>query len=141
MVRAFNYIVFRVFEFFNNKQDDQAMQKSIYFIVIFQATMLVPLFLFFRLFIEFDPHIFGDDNRVKYYIGIPLAIALLYFNGRVYKKKLNGERLEEMRKSYQQEKYKIPIWVIFIIPVIFIIVCPILYGAISGTLRFPLFEK
>ena len=141
MIPLFDCIVFRVFEYFNNKQSHYAKDNSVNFIVIFQATMLVPLFLFFSLFIEFDPHIFGDDDSVKYYIGIPLAIALLYYNGRVYKKKLNDERLEEMRKNYQKDKYKIPIWVIFIIPLIFIIVCPILYGVISGTLRFPLFEK
>ena len=141
MVRAFNYIVFRVFEFFNNKQDDQAMQKSIYFIGLFQLTMLVPLFLFFRLFIEFDPQVFGDDKRVKYYIGIPLGLILLYLNGRIYRKKFNVTGLEKFHQKFHQEKYKIPIWVIFMMPVIFIIICPILYGAISGTLRFPLFEK
>lgn len=141
MISLFDYIAFRVFEYYNNKQNLFAKDNTVNFIVILQGTMLVPLFLIIRLFIEFDPQVFGNDHRVKYYIGIPLGLILLYFNGRIYKKKLNDIGLEKLHQKFYQKKYKLPIWTIFVMPVIFIFICPILYGAITGSLRFPLLEK
>ncbi len=141
MIPFFDYLVFRVFEDLDNKKNEDAKDYSINFIVLTQATLVIPLSLFFRLFIEFDPQILGNDKRIKYYIGIPLATVLYLINGTIYKRKLNGEGLENMRKRYHKEKYKIPIWVIYAIPLIVILVFPILYGLINGTLRFPLLEK
>jgi len=118
-----------------------AISNTINFIVLLQASLLVPIFLIFNLFVKLDPQIVGIDNRIKYYIGVPLAIALIILNSYLLKGKLKGEKLTILRSKFHKEKYKVPIWIIFSIPVLFVFVCPIIYGILNGTLSFPFLEK
>lgn len=138
----FDYIVFRIFEYFNRRNDGLVVMNSIFFLGLFEASLLVPLFLIINSFIHFDPqNYFGVDNRIKYYIGIPLGLFLIIINCIFYIKKLKGEKLQELYQKYHKEKYKIPLWVIFASPVFFVFICPIIYGALNGTLHFPILEK
>jgi hypothetical protein len=45
--------------------------------------------------------------------------------------------IELSTKFAVEPKY---IWLIFILPIIFVFLTPIIYGSINGTLRFPAFE-
>ncbi len=118
-----------------------ATSNTVNFMVLFQASLLVPLVLILNLFTKLDPQILGVDNRIKYYIGVPLAIILIILNSYWIKRKLKGEKLNDLRNKFQKEKYKVPIWIIFSIPVLFVFVSPIIYGIINGTLSFPFLEK
>jgi amino acid permease len=118
-----------------------AISNTVNFMVLLQASLLVPLILIINLFTKVEPQMLGVDNRIKYYIGVPLAIILIILNSYWIKRKLKSEKLNDLRSKFQKEKYKVPIWVIFSIPVLFVFICPIIYGMINGTLSFPFLGK
>ena len=137
----FNYIAYRVFEHFHNKESETAVSKTINFLALFQGTLIVPIFMSVNLIMKIDPQIFGNDTRIKYYIGIPLAAILIIVNTIFFKKKLKGEQLSVLKNKYHKESYLLPTWVIFAAPVIFVFILPIAYGAMNGTISFPFLEK
>ncbi len=118
-----------------------AISNTINFMVILQASLLVPLILILNMFTKLDPQMLGGDNNVKYYIGVPLAIILIILNSYLIKRKLRSENLNDLKIKFQKEKHKVPIWIIFLFPVFFVFICPIIYGIISGTLSFPFLDK
>lgn len=137
----FNYIVYRVFEFFKKKNSDMALINSINFLSIFQLSLLVPIFLLLRLFVDFDIRIFGDNNNIKFYVGIPLALLIMIINTIFFRKKLKDvDVYTKIYKKYYKEKYILPIWLIFILPILLVFVTPIIFGMINGTLRFPFLD-
>jgi len=137
----FDYIGYRVFEYFNKKDEAFAASRTINFLALLQGSLIVPLFMIVNLFTRIDPQIFGENNRIKYYIGIPLAIILIAINSYVFKNKLKGERLKTMQEKYHKESYLFSVWWIFLAPVFFVLILPIIYGAINGTIHFPFLEK
>jgi len=137
----FNYIVYRVFEYFNKKENATAMSKTINFLALFQGTLIVPVFMSINLFTKIDPQIFGENTRIKYYIGIPLAAVLIIVNTIFFKRKLKGEQLKVLEDKYHKERYILPTWIIFATPIIFVFILPIIYGVLNGTISFPFLEK
>jgi len=131
----FDYIGYRVFQYFHKKESETAVSNTINFLSLFQATLIVPVFITINLFVKIDPQILGVDNRIKYYIGIPLAAVLILINSVLKKKKLSGNKLSELKNKYHKERYVLPIWMIFSAPVFFVFVLPIVYGAMNGTLH------
>ena len=137
----FDWVIYRTFEHFNKKDVSMAISNTVNFMVLLQASLVVPLMLIINLFTKAEPQMLGVDNRIKYYIGVPLAIILIILNSYWIKRKLKSEKLNDLLNKFQKEKYKVPIWVIFSIPVLFVFICPIIYGMINGTLSFPFLEK
>lgn len=132
----FNYIAYRIFTYFNRTDSALAVSKTINFLALFQFSLLVPLFIIINIFTELNPQMFGEDNRVKYYIGIPLAIIFIAINNYLFKKKLrDDESLQKLKERYHQDRYSINIWFIFLAPLFFVLICPILYGLFNGTLH------
>ena len=129
----FDWVIYRTFEHFNKRDASMAISNTVNFMVLLQASLLVPLILIINLFTKVEPQMLGVDNRIKYYIGVPLAIILIILNSYWIKRKLKSEKLNDLRSKFQKEKYKVPIWVIFSIPVLFVFICPIIYGMINGT--------
>jgi amino acid permease len=137
----FDWVIYRTFEHFNKKDVSMAISNTVNFMVLLQASLLVPLMLIINSLAKVEPQMLGVNNRIKYYIGVPLAIILIILNSYWIKRKLKSEKLNDLRNKFQKEKYKVPIWVIFSIPVLFVFICPIIYGMINGTLSFPFLEK
>ncbi len=137
----FDWVIYRTFEHFNKRDASMAISNTVNFMVLLQASLLVPLILIINLFTKVEPQMLGLDNRIEYYIGVPLAIILIILNSYWIKRKLKSEKLNDLRSKFQKEKYKVPIWVIFSIPVLFVFICPIIYGMINGTLSFPFLGK
>ena len=131
----FNYIAYRVYEYFKGKDNELALTRTINFLALFQGTLIIPLFILINIIIDIDPQKFGENPRIKYFIGIPLAFILIMLNNQLFKRKLEGEKLKEMENKYHKKKYKLPIWMIFISPVLFVFICPMLYGLINGTIH------
>ncbi len=129
----FDYIVFRVFDYFNKNDESVAVEKTVNFLVLFQSSLILQIFMILNLFIRIEPQMFGVDQRITYYVGIPLALVLLGFNTLLCKRRLRDEALKSLYRKYNKMKYFLSIWVIFL--------SPIIYGAINGTLRFPFLEK
>lgn len=137
----FNYIAYRIYEYFHEKENKTAIPKTINFLALFQGTLIVPIFIAINLVFRIPIHLLGEDSRIVYYIGIPFAVILMVVNTVYFKEKLKGERLKTLKDKYQKEKYLIPTWVIIATPVIFVFVIPIFYGVLNGTISFPLLVK
>ena len=137
----FDYIGYRVFEYFNKKDKGFAVLNTINFLALLQGTSIVPLFIVINLFTRIDPQVFGENNKMKYYIGIPFYIILITLNSYIFKKKLKGERLKALQNKYHRERYPFSIWWIFLAPIFFVFIIPIIYGALNGTIHFPFLEK
>jgi hypothetical protein len=137
----FDYVAYRVFEYFSKKDESFAVSRTINFLALFQGTLIVPLFMVVNLFTQIDPQIFGVNNRIKYYIGIPLAIILGVMNSYNFKKKLKGEGLMALQKKYRKENLSFSVWWIFLAPIFFVFIFPLIYGTLNGTIHFPFLER
>lgn len=137
----FDYIGYRVFEYFNKKDEAFAVSRTINFLALLQGSLIVPLFMIVNLFTQIDPQIFGVNNRIKYFIGIPLAIILILINSYIFNKKLKGDGLKTLQEKYHKENYSFSVWWIFLSLILFVFLLPIIYGAINGTIHFPFLEK
>jgi hypothetical protein len=141
MKNIFDYIGYRIFEYFNQKDKTLSISKTINFLALLQGSLIVPLFILINLFTRVDPQIFGLDNRIKYYIGILLALILILVNHYIFKKKLNSEGLKVLHEKYHKEKYAFSVWFIFLAPAFFVFICPLIYGILNGTIYFPFLMK
>jgi len=117
------------------------MDKTINFLAILAGSLLYLLFFIVNGFANFYVAPEHPNPRMKYYIGIPLGIILLKLIQIVVSKKLNNDGFVKLEGKYKGKENLIPIWVIFITPVILIFGTPIVYGLINGTLRFPILDK
>ena len=133
----FNYITYRVFNHFKKRDNEEsAAFSTILFLGIFQVSLLMPVFIIVNLFFEIDlKEILGEDENIKYYIGIPMMGLSYVISNSIFKKKIKGQQYEELKKKYHKDKYIIPIVVIILSPFFFTLVVPIIYGALNGTLR------
>jgi len=141
MSNIFDYIGYRVFEYFNKKDETHSLSRTISFISILQITLLVPLFLVINSVTKIDLQEIGDYNRFKYYIGIALAIVLIMLNTYFFHKKFKGENFKILQDKYHRKHYPFSIWWIFLAPIFFVFIIPIIYGALNGTIHFPFLEK
>ncbi len=137
----FNYLIYRVFEYFDKKDTSLAITRTIGFMVLFQISLLIPLYIIINIVFKFNIQVFGSDFNAKYYIGVPLAVFLLILNSLFFRKKLQGESLRKLHAKYHRDRYFVPIFFIFLVPVILVFVFPIIHGALNGTLHFPFLEK
>lgn len=130
----FNYIVYRVFDYFNREDKALSRFKAIGFLTLFQISLIIPVFILIIFFIPIEPQLFLEGSTYKYFIGV-ILILLMSINGLLFASKLKGQSLVVMHEKYYQDRYIIPIWVIFAAPVFFVFVCPIIYGIINGTIH------
>lgn len=130
-----NYIAFRVFDFFDKKDNKQSANRTIAFLAILEMSCIMPLFIIFNLFVKINFAKISSIDGVEYYFAFPVALIFMLINKLWFKNKFKGESLTRLKAKYQREKYTLSIWLIFIIPIIFIFILPIIYGALNGTLR------
>lgn len=130
-----NYIAFRVFEFFDKKDNQVSLFRTISFLTLFQISFILPLFLIINLFYEINLNKIFSFEEFIYFLILPLGAILALINTSIYKIKLKGESLNRLKEKYHEERYAIPIWVIFITPIICVFFIPIIYGALNGTLK------
>ena len=140
-MKIVEYVAFRVFEFFLKKDSKMAKTNTINFIVLLEGSFLFTLFLILNGIFHFFSTPDTPNPRMKYYIGIPLAVILITASSLHLKEKLNDTGLDKLTARFSEKWKNIPIWLIFILPIIFVFVTPVLYGWINGTLSFPIFEK
>ncbi len=136
-----DYLLFRIYDYFYKKKPSEAYENTINFLVILIASLLVPFLMILILIIGFDflPPI--SNKNIKYLIGVPMAVILLFICNRVVRRRITNDRISLLRRHYYKDQYFISIWVIFMIPVFNVFVLPIIYGLLNGTLRFPFLEK
>jgi len=141
MSNIFDYIGYRVFEYFNEKDETHSVPRTISFLSILQITLLVPLFLIINSVTKTNLQEIGDYNIFKYYIGLALAIVLIMLNTYFFRKKFKEENLKILQDKYHKKHYSFSIWWIFLAPIFFVFIIPLIYGALNGTIHFPFLEK
>lgn len=141
MIYIYNYIVFRVFERFKVTDPEIARKQTISFMVVFQFSFLVPLYLISTQIFDYKLRdIFTEGTSLTYYLSLPLAIAMFYVNGRLLNKKLTGKEYNELHHKYFSDKYRLPMWCIFSLPILVGFVLPLLVGILTGSVRSPFLE-
>ena len=133
-MKYFEYLIFIVFDYFYRKNPKLARTHTINFMVLLEASAVVPLFILVNLIYRISDSIEDRNDNMKYYLGIPLALGLIFLNTLLLKNKLTRDRLQEFKSKFSIDNKKL-VWLIFITPVIFVFVIPILYGALNGTLK------
>jgi len=113
-----------------------AKTNTINFMALLEGSLIVPLFIIFNGITHFYSSPENPNLRMKYYIGIPLAIILIIGNAFYFNRKISKNGIEKLKIKFSSKENLIPIWIIFIAPIIFVFVLPIIYGWINGTLRF-----
>jgi hypothetical protein len=135
-MKLIDYIFYRVFQYFEKKNPSMSKSNSVSFMALFEGSLIVPIFMIFNGIFHFYSSPENPNLRMKYYIGIPLAIILIIGNTIYFKRKLTKTGIEKLRTRFESKEKLIPIWIIFILPIIFVFVLPIIYGWINGSLRF-----
>ncbi|MHC1732687.1 MAG: hypothetical protein AB9888_11770 [Bacteroidales bacterium] len=133
-MKFFEYIIYIVFDYFDRKDSKLARTHTINFLVLLEASAVVPLFIIFNLIFRISDSLKNPNDNLKYYIGIPLALGLMILNSIVLKHKLTRDKLQDFKSKIAIKNKKL-VWLIFITPIIFVFVIPIIYGALNGTLK------
>ena len=102
----FDWVIYRTFEHFNKRDASMAISNTVNFMVLLQASLLVPLILIINLFTKVEPQMLGLDNRIEYYIGVPLAIILIILNSYWIKRKLKSEKLNDLEQNFKEKNTK-----------------------------------
>jgi hypothetical protein len=134
----FNYLTYRVFRYFDNKEREKAVARTINFLVMLEGSLIVPIFMLLTQLEQKGGHLFSDDNKLKYIIGIPLFELIILIHSTIIKKKLQGKQLSLIKEKYHKEHYFLPVWGIFAVPFFFVFIFPI---AFNGTMSFQYIEK
>ncbi len=130
-----NYIAYRVFEFFDKKDNTLSIFRTINFLTLFQVSFLIPIFTLSNSILKDYVNAISTIDRIEYYIGIPLGLVFILINSFLYKKKLKGESLNRLKEKFHKKKYSLSVWVIFLTPVVLVFVIPVVYGLLNGTIR------
>ena len=129
----FNYLIYRVFRHFHRNENKKAISRTVNFLVLLEGSLVVPLFMFINVLVKHGTHGFLGENKLMFFIGIPLAELAILAHSSMIKKSLSGEKFKHSRNRYQKGKYHLPIGVIFALPILFIFVFPV---ALNGSLSF-----
>lgn len=135
------FIAYKTFNFFLKKDPSQALTRTTSFLVLFEISFIVPIFIIFNIITGLHPNSNHQlDSRIKYLIAIVLAAIIFLINKRFLKIHLSSPGLEKLRSKYLEKGDSINIWFIFLLPVFNVFIIPIIYGLLNGTLTFPILE-
>ena len=141
MKDAYFYLVFRVHEYFHKRNPIRSDQNTIMFMSIFTGSLFLPVLFYIRSFVLYPENPNSSIYGLRRIFGLIAAIVLYFINNLFIRKKLQGEQLQILKGKFYKEKYVIPIWLIFIFPVLLCFGPPIVYVLINGTLQSPLLDK
>lgn len=136
-----DYIGYRVFEYFESKDKALAKIRTINFIALLQGSFLVPIFMVIKFISQYDSTQIIENQNWKYYFGIPVAIILMTLNTYYFRKRLNTDGIKFLRARYHQKKHSFSVWWIFLAPIFFTFILPMVIASLNGTLHFPFFEE
>lgn len=133
-------LLFRIFHFFYKRDPQLAYGRTSNFMAIFLISFIVPIFFILKFVIGFNISLKSSNMHIRYLIGVA-SIMIMFLCNRIVKVKLKRDRIEELKNQYKIQKYRVSIWLIFLMPIFNLFICPIIYALLIGTIRFPLFNK
>lgn len=138
MKENFEHLAFRVFQYFEQRDATLAKTRAISFLAILQGSFFIPLFMVSKLIFHFEAVTIGHNDNFKYYFGIPAALMLWWLNSYYFRNRFNEAGIRALKEKYQQTEYSFSIWWIFLMPVLFTFVIPLIFAILNGTIEFPL---
>lgn len=138
-----NYFLFRVYSFFLKKDKEYFRVNMILFLIVCQYSLFFGICLLASLIIDlqFIPQFLAEHIESKTLIVVVVTLISTSLNYTFLIKKENEGFFDKLSKKYKNSKYNIPMWIIFVLPIMIILGSILIYGSIAGTLRFPLFES
>ncbi|MCD4747442.1 MAG: hypothetical protein K8R58_14190 [Bacteroidales bacterium] len=129
-MKLFNYIFYRVCDFYKKKKDSAAEQSGSLIVSLLQFFTLLDIFIIVRIFWEYPIPTYINEN--KYWV-LPVGIILAVVNWYKYEK---TKAFRKYRKVWKDEKLEIrrrkgKLIIVYIIASILI---PVLYGLIRHNL-------
>jgi hypothetical protein len=125
MYAVFDYVFFRVYDFYKRKNSDIPIDRAIQMLSIIQGTLLMGIIMI----VDFFETVINREVANKYIIGVPVAIAILIINEIRYKRMakknqfaLFYERWENEDKILRKNKgiviVLLPVFLLFGIPIL-----------------------
>jgi hypothetical protein len=125
MYAVFDYVFFRVYDFYKRKNSDIPIDRGIQMLSIIQGTLLMGIIMI----VDFFETVINREVANKYIIGVPVAIAILIINEIRYKRMakknqfaLFYERWENEDKILRKNKgiviVMLPVFLLFGIPIL-----------------------
>lgn len=142
-MNIFNYLLFRLYEFFSKRDKSFLLVNISIFLIACQCSFFLFIYFIGSLIFDFSNiRLFVTTHREnKFFIIAPIALILFILNYVYLSKKEHLGIFNELEKKYKRDKYWLPMWIIFSIPIMITLVAVLTPGIVNGTARFPLFEK
>ena len=136
-----NYITDRVFKFFYSKDKELAVTRTIGFLTLLEVSACVPVFIILISLVNLSFELPRIGLSLEYLIALPVTLVMIKINRHYLDRRLKNITVANMAGGQDNNEPRIPIWVILMMPFLFLFVTPIIYGYFNGSLSFPFLEK
>lgn len=142
-MNIFNYLLFRLYEHFSKSDKSFLLVNISIFLIACQCSFFLFIYFIGSLIYDFSNiRLFVTTHREnKFFIIVPIALVLFVLNYVYLSKKEYLGIFNEWEKKYKRDKYWLPMWIIFSIPIMITLVAVLAPGIVNGTAKFPLFEN
>jgi hypothetical protein len=104
ILNLYDYIFYRVFSFFQKRNDNISDEKATNLVVTLQCFLIINIFIIFRLIFDFE---INKQYYNKWLWGLPLVVIIGIYNHIRYKKKFKRDNYSEFHSLWQNEiEYK-----------------------------------
>ena len=131
----FEYLYFRVYEFFARRNDSLEGWFTFSFMTLFLVSFIVPIGLIVRWMARINGLLIqSDEGLVAVQISVLIIFPSLSF--LLYRWTIAKDKYNKVYTRYHRDKYRLPIWVIFATPAFNVLITPVIYGLLTRSLVF-----
>jgi len=120
----FNYLTYRIYNFFYKDSNEKAVSKTINFLVLLEGSLVIPIFMLINMLQSKGALSIGEYSNFIYIVGIPVAEILILIHSVYVKRRLTWKRMDLLDDKYFKKKYRLPMFFIFMVPVVFVFIIP-----------------
>jgi hypothetical protein len=95
-----DYIFYRVYSFFQKRNDDISDEKATNLVVTLQCFLVIDIFIIIRLIFDFE---INRQYYNKLLWGLPLVLLIGIYNHRRYKKRFKRDNYLKFHSLWQDE--------------------------------------
>ena len=125
-----DYIFYRVYSFFQKRNDDISDEKATNLVVTLQCFLVIDIFIIIRLIFDFE---INRQYYNKWLWGLPLVLLIGIYNHRRYKKRFKRDNYLKFHSLWQDEiklKKDRNGWLIIAYMLFAIVILPVLYAVL-----------
>ncbi len=133
MKAFFEYLYFRVYEFFARRNDSLEGWFTFSFMTLFLVSFIMPIGLIVRWMAGIHGPLIQIDEVV---LQISLLIVFPSLSFLLYRWTIAKDKYNKVYTRYHKDRYRLPIWVIFATPAFNVLITPVIYGLLTRSLVF-----